>query len=177
MLVRVKNFLWIFSYEEIILLNPVKTSKLKVKIPETLPGFLTEYEKNIVLSYFEGQPEHVRLAFMLMLAAGLRIGECAALKTHDVFTRGNAYLVHVRHGKSAKERLAPITDRNTALEIMDFAQRAAKIRQSLFGLALFSLEYHARKCRLNTGVDFHVYIHVCSYIDYLPEDTFSDPGF
>ena len=153
----VKTFYEYLVDEELILRNPINTSKLRVKIPDTLPGFLTEYEKKKVLDYFDSQPEHVRLAFMLMLTAGLRLGECASLQTHDVFTRGNAYLVHVRHGKGAKERLAPITDRKTALEIMDFARRVSQTRQNLFGLAFFTLEYHARKCRLATGVDFHVH--------------------
>lgn len=149
-----KTFYEYLVDEEIISRNPVNTSKLRVKIPDTLPSFLTEYEKSKVIGYFEKQPDHVRLAFMLMLTAGLRIGECAALQTHDVFTQGNAYLVHVRHGKGAKERLAPITDKKTAIEVMEFA-KGVKDRSSLFGLAFDSLEYHARKCRLTTGVDFH----------------------
>jgi integrase/recombinase XerC/integrase/recombinase XerD len=37
---------------------------------------------------------------------------------------------------------------------MEFA-KSVKDRSSLFGLAFDSLEYHARKCRLTTGVDFH----------------------
>ena len=142
--------------EDIVSWNPVNTSKLRVKIADPLPGFLTEEEKTRVLAYFDGQPEHVRLAFRLMLAAGLRVGECANLQPQDVFIRNNAYLVHVRAGKGAKDRLAPITDRDTALEVMDLALKH-RDRQSLFGLAFFTLEYHARKCRLATGVDFHTH--------------------
>jgi site-specific recombinase XerD len=140
--------------EEIISRNPVNTSKLRVKVPDTLPSFLTECEKSKVIRYFEKQPDNIRLAFMLMLTAGLRIGECAALKTQDVFIQGNAYLVHVRHGKGAKERLAPITDKKTAIEVMEFA-KSVKDRSSLFGLTLESLGYQAQKCRLVTGVKFH----------------------
>ncbi len=140
--------------EEIILRNPVNTAKLRVKIPETLPGFLTEREKMIVLNYFNDQPKHVRLAFMLMLSAGLRIGECASLQPRDIFVQDSAFLVYVRGGKGAKERLAPITDRETAFEIVNWAEEN-KYNEILFGLAFHTLEYHARKCRLTTGIDFH----------------------
>lgn len=47
--------------EGIVNWNPVNTSKLRVKIADPLPGFLTEDEKSKVMTYFDSQPEHVRL--------------------------------------------------------------------------------------------------------------------
>ncbi|MCF8022783.1 MAG: tyrosine-type recombinase/integrase [Clostridiales bacterium] len=149
-----KTFYDFLVDEEIINRNPVNTAKLRVKIPETLPEFLTEDEKNKIMNYFSNQSEHVRLAFMLMLSAGLRIGECASLKPRDVFIRDNAYLVHVRGGKGAKERLAPIVDRETALEVAEYAEKN-KDNKTLFGLAFHTFGYHARRCRNTTGIHFH----------------------
>jgi len=141
-------------FEGEVRVNPVDTGKLKLKLQNRLPGFLTPLEKERVLDWMKTKPRHVELAFRTMFATGLRVSECVALAPEDVKVIEHSYLVHVREGKGNRERLAPVVDRQTAFDLLEFA-RDRMGQERLFGVALFTLEWHARNCRLATGVDFH----------------------
>ncbi|MBE0467621.1 MAG: tyrosine-type recombinase/integrase [Candidatus Desulforudis sp.] len=141
-------------FEGLVQSNPVNTGRLKVKKPDRLPGFLTPAEKERVLAWMAGKPRHVELAFHTMFATGIRVRECVQLAPGDVLVIEQAYLLHVRDAKGTRERLAPVVDRRTAFDLVDFAQRRTGAER-LFGVALYTLEWHARNCRLDTGVAFH----------------------
>ncbi|MBE0467620.1 MAG: tyrosine-type recombinase/integrase, partial [Candidatus Desulforudis sp.] len=141
--------------------NPVIRRRLRVREPDRLPRFLPPDEKQKILAWFRDHaPRDVALAFRTMFASGLRLGECAALRPEDLLVRGNAYLLHVRLGKGAKGRLAPVVDRNTALDLLHLAQERSP-GKTLFGLSATVLAGHARACAAATGIDFHA--HRCRH--------------
>lgn len=75
------------------------------KRPRRLPAVLSEEEIAKLLAAVSS-PSY-RVLFTTMYAAGLRISEACALKTHDIdAARG---LIHVRHGKGDKERLVMLS--------------------------------------------------------------------
>lgn len=133
--------------------NPIIIKKLRVKAEATLPGFLGSEDEAKVRAWTETKPDHIRLAFCVMLTAGLRVSEAAGLRSEDVQVNGRTYFLMVR-GKGNKQRLAPMTDAETAHAVTKLAQeRNGKGR--LFGVTANTLQWHARECRLDTGVDFH----------------------
>ncbi len=144
-----KKFYEYLVDESLLTGNPV-IRRLRVREPDRLPRFLTPEEKEKVLAWFRDHaPPNVALAFHTLFASGLRLGECVALRPGDLLVRDNAYLLHVRLGKGAKGRLAPVVDRRTAFALAEFAPRRQGAER-LFGVALYTLEWHARNCRLDT---------------------------
>lgn len=127
-------------FEGEVRVNPVDTGKLKLKLQNRLPGFLTPLEKERVLDWMKTKPRHVELAFRMMFATGLRVSECVALAPGDVKVIEHSYLVQVREGKGNRERLAPVVDRQTAFDLVEFAQKRMG-QERLFGVALFTLSF------------------------------------
>ena len=73
----------------------------------TLPEILSIEEVQRLLSTLR-EPKY-RVFFTTMYATGLRINEACLLQTGDIdAARG---VIHVRHGKGGKERLAPLSKR------------------------------------------------------------------
>ena len=63
-------------------------------------------------------------------------------------------------GKGAKDRLAPVTDRDTALDLAAYAKSRVG-RATLFGLSAADLQKAASACAYDTGVEFHS--HLCRH--------------
>ncbi|TDA64508.1 MAG: hypothetical protein D9V47_13815 [Clostridia bacterium] len=132
--------------------NPVQVKKLRVKQEEERVAYLSDEDVGKVLAYFENKPPHVRLAFHVMLYAGLRIGEVARLTRSNVVVHTGRVFLEVS-GKGGKVRTAPVTDRQCAKELVQWATGLPE-GQPLFA-SYANLEYHARECRKATGVKFH----------------------
>jgi len=134
--------------------NPVNRRRLSIKKAQKLPGYLSSEEKKLVLDWLMTAPHNVSLAFRTMFASGLRLSECTNLRPEDLLVRNHAYLLRVHKGKGDKERLAPITDRDTALDLAAYA--GGRLGQaSLFGLMSVGLQKEANACAQVTGVEFH----------------------
>lgn len=148
-----RSFYEFLVFDEQIRTNPVNTKKLLLKEADRMPAFLTPEEKDKVLTWFKTKPYHVDLAFRTMFATGIRISECVGLSPDDVQVDGCTYLIHVRKGKGDRERIVPVVERQTAFDLAAFAKKR-RGSENLFGVALFTVEWHARNCRLATGVAF-----------------------
>jgi integrase/recombinase XerC len=90
--------------EQIYRTDPLARRGLLPKIPKPLPKFLTEEERERIVTYLGGpDPTNARnlAIFCLFLDTGLRVSELAAIKVSDVHWRRNEIKVW---GKGSKER-------------------------------------------------------------------------
>lgn len=77
------------------------------KDPPKLPTVLSEEQVHQLLGAFTST--RMRVFFMTVYAAGLRIGEACRLETRDIdAARG---VIHIRNGKGGKERLVMLSPR------------------------------------------------------------------
>ena len=75
------------------------------KLPKKLPVVLSRDEVSSVLSAVSNLKH--RIILMTLYATGARISEALALQTRDVDSR--RMVVHIRHGKGAKDRYVPLS--------------------------------------------------------------------
>lgn len=141
--------------------NPVDTSRLRIKEGQPLPGFMSKDELAVFLQWLSKTPAHVALAFRTLLATGLRLSEAAGLTPADIILMDNkGCVLRVRHGKGDKERYVPVLDAGVAGELLRFKAKRLDNRP-LFALSTHSFKSWARKCRLETGLNFHT--HRCRH--------------
>jgi integrase/recombinase XerC/integrase/recombinase XerD len=148
-----KSFYDFLLEEELVKGNPFVSRKLRVKVPERKPAFLTEEELKKVKSAMERLPRHIQLAFETMLWTGLRVSEVVDLTGKDVFQKSDKVLLRVRFGKGAKERIVPVLNEALAEELIELSKQ--KGAGSLFGVKAGTLKYYAYKVKKASGVDFH----------------------
>jgi site-specific recombinase XerD len=148
-----KSFYDFLLEEELVRGNPFVSKKLRVKVPERKPAFLTEEELKKVKSAMERLPRHIQLAFETMLWTGLRVSEVAGLTGEDVIQEEGRIFLRVRSGKGQKERLVPVMDKGIVWELLKFSKE--KGASSLFGVKAGTLKYYAYKVKRASGVDFH----------------------
>jgi len=79
----------------------------RMKVPEKLPEILSRDEV-LRLFHFVGFLCH-RIVLMLCYGSGLRISEAVSLKVGDIDSQ--RMLIHVRHGKGAKDRYTVLSQR------------------------------------------------------------------
>jgi len=151
---HLKIFYEFLAEEERVMGNPVNRRRLSIKRAQKLPGYLSPEEKKLVLAWLEHASYNVCLAFRTMFASGLRLSECINLAPEDLLVRNHAYLLRVRRGKGDKERLAPVTDRDIALDLAAYAKGRVG-SATLFGLSAADLQKTAQACAQATGVEFH----------------------
>lgn len=157
----VKSFYDYLVEEEIVKSNPVITRRLRVKEGQKLPHFLTAQELKIFNEWLLRIPLHVALGFRTMLATGMRVGEIAAITPKDIIALENGgYMIHVRHGKGNKERYVPVMDAGLARDLIRYLA-GCQDDKPVFKIKAVSFISWARKCRLETGIDFHT--HRCRY--------------
>ena len=84
-----------------------KSQFARMKVPEKLPVVLSEEE---VLAFFQhvGILKH-RAVLMLCYGSGLRIAEAVSLKLENIDSK--RMLIHVQHGKGAKDRYTVLSHR------------------------------------------------------------------
>lgn len=99
-------------------------------------------------------------SLVLRLDAEAGLEELVALGPGDLLVRGNAYLLHVRLGKGAKGRLAPVVDREVAFELARYTRDRIEA-DTLFGVTATFLANYARRCGEETGIPFHA--HRCRH--------------
>lgn len=135
--------------------NPIVTRRLRVKEGQPLPDFMTDGELRVFYDWLATVPEHVALGFRTMLATGMRVSEVAAVTPQDIIQLDNGgYVIHVWRGKGNKERYVPIMDAGVVSDLVSFLgdrQDDAPV----FGLSVHAFKWWARKCRLETGLNFH----------------------
>jgi len=134
--------------------NPIITKRLRVAEEKSLPAFLTEEEIQKVFAYIEKLQPHIALAFRTMYACGLRVSETANLTPEDVIIQQGRMFVMIRHGKSNKSRIVPVTDVAVAHDLSKLAQEKEK-GKPLFGVKDFTFKWYAQQISFATGVDFH----------------------
>lgn len=153
----VKSFYDFLVEEEVINGNPILTRRLHITEPKHTPSFLTDQEVETILDYFEKRPAHVRLAMRTMLCTGLRISEVLRLAPADLILmnqNGEASLfVHVYEGKGRKDRYVPVTNKETAKELLQYKDKVTT--PTLFKIGVSTLGYHATECTKATGIHFH----------------------
>lgn len=140
--------------EEIVPGNPVIAKRLVVSPERRKPDFLTDEELRKVLESLETKPPKIRLLFKTMLASGLRTGEVANLQVRDVVVQNSRVLLRVRRGKGGKERFAPVTDQETANELLSFREGRPP-SEWLFGFATRTIQCYSEQIKAETGIDFH----------------------
>lgn len=86
-------------------------SILHVEDERTLPVVLTREEVTRILTHVTTFHNYVFLS--TVYSCGLRLGEALALSVSDIDAR--AMLIHVRHGKGAKDRTVPLPQHTLAL--------------------------------------------------------------
>ena len=86
-------------------------SILHAEDERTLPVVLTQQEVTRILSHVT--TFHNRVFLSTVYACGLRLGEALALTVSDIDAR--AMLIHVRHGKGAKDRTVPLPHHTLSL--------------------------------------------------------------
>jgi site-specific recombinase XerD len=123
--------------------NPIITRHLRVKEDRDKILFLKPNEVEALLSYLEKVPQHIRLAFLLMLYAGLRISEVVNLLKEDVYEERGIVWVHVRNGKGGKERHTPVLSRGLGKELLEYAKQF-KEGERIFPVTKSALEKWAR---------------------------------
>lgn len=150
----VKSFYDYLCEEGIVKGNPIIMRRLRVAEQKRNPDFLTDDELAKVKSAMDKLPDHIKLAFMTMLYAGLRVSEVANLSPDDVFIDNNSVFVKVRHGKGNKDRIAPVTDVTVAKAIIELAE-SKQGQAELFGVSAGTLKVYAYNIKKVTGVNFH----------------------
>lgn len=153
-LYALKTFYDYLVEEGVVSGNPVLTSRLAVKEENRAPGFLTDEELEAVMKHIELEKEDIRLAFKTMLATGLRVSEIVALSPADIIKKGDIVLVHVRRGKRKKERYAPVTDAQTALELLEAKKKKLNCLR-IFNMSVDTLQKHAKKIGQKVGIKFN----------------------
>ncbi len=133
--------------------NPVATRLVKVRQPQRQPRYLKPNEVQAVLEVIDALPLAEQVAFRLMLYAGLRVGEVARLEPADVMTIRGRVVIRVL-GKGNKERLAPIVDAKTAVQVQNLAFQRAQ-ESSLIGRTVQQLKDRAKQIAKCSGVRFH----------------------
>lgn len=133
--------------------NPIISRTLTVKVEKDLPKFLKPHELSRFLHALKDLNPEYQLAFRLMLYGGLRVSEVAALAPDDVLVLGGRVVVRVQ-GKGRKERLAPITDKETAQDLLSLAE-SREGQERLFRYSAQVLKNQAYRLKKRTGVDLH----------------------
>jgi len=150
----VKSFYNFLCEEGMVKGNPIIMRRLRVAEPKHNPDFLTDDELAKVKSAMDKLPYHIKLAFMTMLHAGLRVSEVANLSPDDVFVDNNSVFVKVRHGKGNKDRIAPVTDVIVAKDLIELAKNRYN-QAKLFGVSAGTLKVYAYNIKKISGVNFH----------------------
>lgn len=151
----VKNFFDFLVEEGLIESNPIILKRLRVKVDKPLPAFMTPQELMVLTSWLTTIPWNVALGFKTMLATGMRVSEVTSFTARDIIEmRNGGYVIRVRHGKGDKERYVPVMDARVLIDLLEFRVRRQD-DQPLLGLTISSLAAWARRCRQETGLNFH----------------------
>jgi len=135
--------------------NPIITRRLRVKDGQSLPHFMTPEELEIFYQWLNTIPPHMALGYRTMLATGMRVSEVSSVTPNDIIVLDNGgYVFRVRHGKGDKERYVPVIDSQVVNDLIDFVGDR-RDDEPLFGVTSHNFKWFARKCRLETGVNFH----------------------
>ena len=110
-----------FSYlndEEIVLLNPFKKIKIKLREPIVLPKTISMKNLSILFNYIEDNLKEVkihsyryketvrdRLILELLITTGIRVSELCDLRKNDIMFSMNMIKIY---GKGSRERIIPI---------------------------------------------------------------------
>ncbi len=144
---------------------PVDPSLLRVR-PPAVP--ITELE-----TYSKAQVEAIlttasagwsRLAVMILLGPGMRVGELAGQELDDFEDEGEAASLKIRRGKGAKFRRVPVSER-LRREIVRYINRQRPevasaqllLRADSRSVGVMTIEYLLRRIRLRVG--FRVHAH------------------
>src|SRR5262249_36952916 len=130
------------------------------KRPKTLPIVLAPADTHRLLDAFGHPP--TRMLFRTIYACGLRVSEALHLRVGDIDS--SRMLVHIRHGKGAKERCVPLSSR-LLRELRDYWQRYRPADLLFPGqtdsgaLCAGSLQRHCVKARRRAGLEVRVTPH------------------
>jgi site-specific recombinase XerD len=156
----VKNYFDFLVEEGILDGNPIVLKRLRIKVDKPLPAFMTP-EELVFSNWLTTTPRNVALGFRTMLATGMRVSEVSSFSSRDVIEMSNGgYVIRVRHGKGDKERYVPIMEAKVLEDLLEFkAGRAEDL--PFLGVTISSLAGWARRCRMETGLNF--YSHRCRH--------------
>ncbi len=152
MIGTVRGFYDFLVQEEKIFGNPVLKS-LHVQQKPTYPKPLTEDQQRIIKNILDSKPEHIRLAFRIMLTTGIRVGEAARLTGQDIGIQQKRVVLSVRHAKRDKSRMVPVTDPEVARELLDYMKSVPE-GEPLFRVSKRTLQGHAQNIARRSGIPF-----------------------
>lgn len=153
MIGTLRSFYEYLMEEEEIPGNPI-LKNLRVREKPKAPAPLKPDDEIIILAILVEKETHIRLAFKTMLYTGLRVGETAALTPKDITIIDNRVVLAIRDSKGGRPRQAPITDPQTALELLDY-QKDIPDGEPLFRVSKRTLQDHARRIQHRTGIHFY----------------------
>ena len=145
------------------------------ELPQEAPRALTkEEQKRFLRAVVACRRSKDRAVALLLLYTGIRIGECAALKEHDVSVAGRKNRVIVRSGKGERYREIPLNAEAKGALSEWIGERNEKFDgketdDALFlnpqgkGLSTASLDLIVRKIGQSCGlpISAHVLRHTC----------------
>jgi site-specific recombinase XerD len=114
--------------------------------------YLRDTQRERVVNWIRTRPPvHARIAFFLMLTAGLRIAEAASVRGNDVWKDDGVVWLSVI-GKGNKERNVPVTHPVIGKMVLKRAEQVGS--DTLAKIQRRTLLWWAQICRRETKVDF-----------------------
>lgn len=153
MISTLRGFYEFLIESELISGNPI-IKNLRVIESIAYPAPLDNEEKHIILSLLDEKSEYVRLAFEVMLSAGLRVSEAANLTKNSVSLRDNRVILNIKNTKGNKSRIIPIMDSLIAKHLYVYT-RSFVGEGPLFRVACRTLQGHAANLQKRSGIHFY----------------------
>ena len=153
MIGTLRSFYEYLMEEELVQGNPV-LKNLRVREEPRFPAPLNEEEQHVLLETLESKQQYINLAFLTMLATGIRVGEAAKLTKKDLRLDNKRLVLFIRKAKGGKSRTVPVVDPDTALQLYEYAKEVPD-EEPLFRVAKRTLQGHAERIKKNTGINFY----------------------
>ena len=109
-----------------------------------------------MLKYLDEKEEHIRVIFLLMFHAGLRISEVAKVKNDDFKVISNRLTINVNMAKGNKSRIAVVYDGKAAKVILDYIKN--NNTKYFAKISYRTIQYHARRIQEKLGIKFSAHV-------------------
>lgn len=153
-------------FDFLIQIEVVKTNivfnALFITIDKVRPQTLSLTNQALLLDFLSTKGDNIKLAFNIMLSAGLRLSEVTAIKKKDIEVIGEKVYIHVFDFKTNKLRLAPVFDDQVADDIIAKLNDTLSIGEYLNYISPRALQYHASNFAQIHKIKFSA--HTCRHI-------------
>lgn len=132
--------------------NNLITKELYLKKNKTSIRIVSNDEVRKIKQSLESKELYIKIGFLILIEAGLRISELVKLKAKDVvFSEKNVYL-NIMKSKRNKSRIVPVFDINLAYMIKDYIEKdIIRDDEYLIKVGIRAFQYHLKKIVEETG--------------------------